>query len=400
MKQRVQSLRAGSRRSLSAALILPLALFTAAPPPAAAGGDQGKVVGFVKTKVKKKDAAGKVIEEDRALEKAIVSVVEDKGRVVEGGKTDLLGAYRFQYDEGVKRLVIKRPPFFKDEYREKVQIRKDKPTPPEVTYLVRDKGNESRARLARAYLEYETRFVDFKEQIGKLNELCELAEGDLSETAVAAPVDWKQIYVGAQAGAVTPPPGGQPPAGSEECGLVKATLSAADKGDIPSAKKQLDRLLTLLGLDPSVAGAAVPPFTFSERQAVYVVAFRRMAQPVAVNPAGVVGNADYFDDDLDTERKVRKELEEWGFFRVVNKLGEADFVFLVTLEDSSAEGVALPPAAYRKHFKEDFDRDALRDEAYGYYSVGPLNLPTVSRLTGRLVKQFRENLMRTGVMPR
>ena len=42
--------------------------------------------------------------------------------------------------------------------------------------------------------------------------------------------------------------------------------------------------------------------------------------------------------------------------------------------------------------KLKFDLDALRDAAYGRYLVGPLKLPTLSRLSDRLVKQFREKV--------
>jgi hypothetical protein len=43
-------------------------------------------------------------------------------------------------------------------------------------------------------------------------------------------------------------------------------------------------------------------------------------------------------------------------------------------------------------FKEQFDLDALRDAAFGRYLVGPLKLPTLGRLTDRLVKQLRERV--------
>lgn len=96
--------------------------------------------------------------------------------------------------------------------------------------------------------------------------------------------------------------------------------------------------------------------------------------------------------DLDAERKVRKRIEEWRFFSVAEKLSQADFIFLVSLDESSMEGLAIPSEAYRQHFKEKFDLDALREAAFGRYLIGPLKLPTLSRLSDRLVKQFREKL--------
>jgi hypothetical protein len=56
------------------------------------------------------------------------------------------------------------------------------------------------------------------------------------------------------------------------------------------------------------------------------------------------------------------------------------------------EGLAIPAEAYRQHFKEKFDLDALRDAAYGRYLIGPLKLPTLTRLSDRLVKQFQEKV--------
>jgi hypothetical protein len=56
------------------------------------------------------------------------------------------------------------------------------------------------------------------------------------------------------------------------------------------------------------------------------------------------------------------------------------------------EGLAIPVDAYRQHFKERYDLDALREAAFGRYVIGPLKIPTLSRLSDRLVKQFREKL--------
>ena len=56
------------------------------------------------------------------------------------------------------------------------------------------------------------------------------------------------------------------------------------------------------------------------------------------------------------------------------------------------EGLAIPLDAYRQHFKEKFDLDALREAAFGRYVIGPLKIPTVTRLSDRLVKQMREKL--------
>ena len=136
-----------------------------------------------------------------------------------------------------------------------------------------------------------------------------------------------------------------------------------------------------------------PPSTFRTGQSMYIVAFRLTAQyPVILDETGIDGQRDYINYDLDAERKVRKRIEEWQFFRVAEKLSQADFIFLVSLDESSIEGLAIPFEAYRQHFKERFDLDALREAAFGRYLIGPLKLPTLSRLSDRLVKQFREKL--------
>jgi hypothetical protein len=125
---------------------------------------------------------------------------------------------------------------------------------------------------------------------------------------------------------------------------------------------------------------------------MYIVAFCVIHTPIVLNEVPVGQQQEYINTDLDAERKVRKQIEEWNYFKISEKLSEADFVFLVNRDDSSMEGLAIPAEAYRQHFKEKFDLDALRDAAYGRYLIGPLKLPTLTRLSDRLVKQFREKV--------
>src|SRR5215216_1711455 len=132
--------------------------------------------------------------------------------------------------------------------------------------------------------------------------------------------------------------------------------------------------------------------TFHAGQSMYIVAFRSIQFPIILGEPESGPQREYINYDLDAERKVRKRIEEWHFFRIAEKPSEADFIFLVSLDESSIEGLAIPYEAYRRHFKEKFDLDALRDAAFGRYLVGPLKVPTLSRLTDRLVKQFREKL--------
>lgn len=140
-------------------------------------------------------------------------------------------------------------------------------------------------------------------------------------------------------------------------------------------------------------GQANPPASsFRSGQSMYIVAFRLYQFPVFLGEPPIDRQRDQINLDLDLERKVRKRIEEWRFFKVAEKLSEADFVFLVSLDESSIEGLAVPIEAYRQNFKEKFDLDSLREAAFGRYLIGPLKLPTLTRLSDRLVKQFREKV--------
>jgi hypothetical protein len=150
-------------------------------------------------------------------------------------------------------------------------------------------------------------------------------------------------------------------------------------------------LCVLVPARQTAARSAQSSFAFRSGQSVYIVAFTRTLITVGADAEGNGGAyRDYFDYQLDTEKKVREKFEQWNFFRVADKLSDADFVFLVNMDGSAMEGLAIPLDAYNRHFKEKFDLDALRDAAYGRYLAGPLKLPTLSRLSDRLVKQFRE----------
>ena len=151
-------------------------------------------------------------------------------------------------------------------------------------------------------------------------------------------------------------------------------------------------LVIILAARPSNAQPNPSPLTFRSGQSMYIVAFRTLQFPIVLDDAQVDRQREYINFDLDAERKVRKRIEEWQFFKVAEKVSQADFIFLVHLSGSSIEGLAIPFEAYRQHFKEKFDLDALRDAAFGRYLTGPLKLPTLSRLADRLVKQFREKL--------
>lgn len=151
-------------------------------------------------------------------------------------------------------------------------------------------------------------------------------------------------------------------------------------------------LIIILAADAGNGQSNPPPFTFRAGQSMYIVAYRLIPFPIILDEPDAGRQPEYINYDLDAERKVRKRVEEWQFFKVAEKPSEADFIFLVSLDENSIEGLAIPFVAYRRHFKERFDRDALREAAFGRYLIGPLKIPTLGRLTDRLVKEFREKL--------
>ena len=151
-------------------------------------------------------------------------------------------------------------------------------------------------------------------------------------------------------------------------------------------------VIILLSAGPGNGQSNPSPPTFRAGQSMYIVAFRLIQFPLILEQPQTDGQREYINYDLDAERKVRKRIEEWQFFKVAEKPSQADFIFLVNLDESSIEGLAIPYEAYRQHFKEKFDLDALREASSGRYLVGPLKLPTLSRLSDRLVKQFQEKV--------
>src|ERR1044072_1480504 len=151
--------------------------------------------------------------------------------------------------------------------------------------------------------------------------------------------------------------------------------------------------LVIIILAPGTGyGQSKPPSSFRSGQSMCIVAFRTYGYQYVLDESCVTCQRDSINYDLDAERKIRKRIEEWHYFKVAEKVSDADFVFLVRLDGSSMEGLAIPFDAYDRYFKERFDLDALRNAAFGRYLIGPLQLPTLSRLRDRLVQPFREKV--------
>jgi hypothetical protein len=160
-------------------------------------------------------------------------------------------------------------------------------------------------------------------------------------------------------------------------------------------------LLLLAARAVEAQSPARPSFSFRPGQSIYIVAFTRAIITVGTDSEGNGGYPkDYFDFQLDAEKKVRSEIEKWKYFRVADKPSEADFVLLVSYHYSTMEALAIPFDAYERHFKDRFDLDALREAAYGRAISGPLKLPTLSRLSSRLIKDFRQKYPATAAKAR
>ena len=165
-------------------------------------------------------------------------------------------------------------------------------------------------------------------------------------------------------------------------------------------KQKLSAITLLLALAPitfaSEAGerkSASQPFTFRRGQAVYIAAFHPIHN-IAHYPASSVA-ASPFIDDLDFEARLKKEFEKKLVFKVASKLSEADFVFLAYIDESAAEGFTLAPQKYSE-FKNKLDLDAIREAAYGSYVVGPFRIPTLGKISNRLVEKFQKTAITNG----
>lgn len=138
----------------------------------------------------------------------------------------------------------------------------------------------------------------------------------------------------------------------------------------------------------SERGPANKSLGLSRGARIYIAAFHRIHDTGGAR--GTVSNAGYvFRHDLGYEGQINKEFEKLKVFNVVSKLSEAEFVFLIYIDGSAAEGFAVSPAKYNE-YKEQANLDGLREAATWRGLVGPLKIPTRGRLTSQLVKKFHE----------
>lgn len=95
------------------------------------------------------------------------------------------------------------------------------------------------------------------------------------------------------------------------------------------------------------------------------------------------------DRHLPAELRIGQEFGKARRYALVNKVSDADFVFLVLIHDSAAEGLAVAPAVFTRS-QGNIEIDALREAAYARVTVGPLKVHTLGRLSDRLVAEFHD----------
>ncbi len=133
---------------------------------------------------------------------------------------------------------------------------------------------------------------------------------------------------------------------------------------------------------------ATEPFTFRRGQVVYIVAYHTIEHFRAygrypVPPTNIV------DMHLPAEQRIRKEFEKRRVYKVAEKANDADFVFLVVIHDSAAEGLALAPGKYHQ-YPSELGIEALREAAYARSAVGPFKIHTLGKISDRLVEEFHK----------
>lgn len=143
---------------------------------------------------------------------------------------------------------------------------------------------------------------------------------------------------------------------------------------------------------------ATEGFVFRQGQTVYVTAFHTVEHSTA-RRTDTIPSTNVVDNHLPAEFRIRKDFEKRQVYKLVNKASAADFVFLVLIDDSAAEGLTVSPAVFEK-YQNPLDIPALREAAYTRSIIGPLKIHNLGRISDRLVKQFHDEEGRAAKRPR
>lgn len=141
------------------------------------------------------------------------------------------------------------------------------------------------------------------------------------------------------------------------------------------------------GAQAGAQGPGREPFAFRQGQSVFVTAFHTIEH--SARHSNTIGVNTLIDNHLPAEFRIRKDFEKRRVYRLVNKASEADFVFLVLLDDGAAEGLALAPRVFADA-QPSLNMAALREAAYARSTIGPLKIHNLGRLSDHLVKRFHE----------
>lgn len=133
---------------------------------------------------------------------------------------------------------------------------------------------------------------------------------------------------------------------------------------------------------------ATQGFVFRQGQTVYVTAFHTIEHSTARRTASIP-STNIVDNHLPAEFRIRKDFEKRQVYKLANKASAADFVFLVLIDDSAAEGLAVSPDTFAK-YQSPLNMQALREAAYTRSIVGPLKIHNLGRISDHLVRQFHE----------
>lgn len=144
-------------------------------------------------------------------------------------------------------------------------------------------------------------------------------------------------------------------------------------------------------------GAAQKPdssFTFRQGQTVYITAYHTIEHAASGRGLNVIPALHSVDSHLPAELQVRKDFEKRKVYKLMNKASDADFVFLVIIHDSAAEGLALAPAVFAE-YRNPLNIEALREAAYARTTAGPLKIHNLGRISDHLVKKFHSEQARS-----
>jgi hypothetical protein len=128
-------------------------------------------------------------------------------------------------------------------------------------------------------------------------------------------------------------------------------------------------------------------FSLHRGQLIYIAAYRKTylySGTKNSRPSGPI----IASKDLPLEARLAKEFDKWRDFKIASKLSEADFVFVVLFNSSAAEGLMISRDDYNRFKENPDDVDGIREAALKRYLVGPFALPTLGKVSSKIVEEI------------